>query len=349
MLNDYFSFTKNERRGIIVLLSLILVISFLPRLYARFFSNSQPIDYASLSPLIAQWDSLKPVPIDTVLFKFNPNTATKEDFLTLGLPQKVVTNILNYRNKGGKFYKKEDFKKIWDLEEADYQRLLPYISIEANQNRDDENTYGFAEKSENSKGSLFLFDPNTASKEDFTRLGLPEKVANNIINYRNKGGKYDTKEKFKNVWGLTENDFNRLSPYIDIKVKKIDINTATASDFQELKGIGEKLSLKIINFRDKLGGFASIDQLGTTYGLPEETFLAIKPNLSINPSTIKKININTATVEELNAHPYINWNEAKLIIEYRNQHGNYKSTEEILNIKAFEKAFFDKIKPYLTI
>ena len=351
MLNDYFSFTKNERNGIIVLLSITFIVAFLPKIYAAFYPNDNHIDYETIAPLIAKWDSLKPKPIDTLLFNFNPNTASKDDFLKLGLSKKVASNIVNYRNKGGKFFKKEDFKKIWDLTETDYQRLLPYITIDDIPREYDNNeTYGFASKSKTSAESqLFSFDPNTASKEDFIKLGLSERTANNIVNYRNKGAKFDTKDKFKKVWGITEADFNRLSPYINIVVKQIDINTATAADFQELRGIGEKLSARIVNFRDKLGGFISVEQLGTTYGLPEETFASIKPKLKITNANIKKINLNTATVDDLKAHPYIKWKEANLIIEYRNQHGNYKNINEVMEIKAFQQSFFDKIKNYLTV
>lgn len=350
MFKDYFSFTKNERNGIIILLSMTLIMAFLPKIYAALYPKGNHIDYEAIAPLIAKWDSLKPKPIDTLLFNFNPNTASKDDFLKLGLSKKVASNIVNYRSKGGKFFRKEDFKKIWDLEEADYQRLEPYITLDIPNEYDKDETYAYTSKSsETASSQLFSFDPNTATKEDFIKLGLSERTANNIVNYRNKGAKFDTKEKFKKVWGITEADYNRLSPYINIVVKQIDINTATAADFQELSGIGEKLSVRIVNFRDKLGGFTSVDQLGTTYGLPQETFTSIKPKLKLANTQIKKININTATVDDLKAHPYIKWKEANLIIEYRNQHGDYKSINEIMEIKAFEQSFFDKVSPYLTV
>ena len=443
MLKDYFSFSRNERNGIIILFSLILIMSFLPKIYATLYPNNNHIDYEAIAPLIAKWDSLKPKPIDTILFSFNPNTASKDDFLKLGLSRKVASNIMNYRNKGGKFYKKESFKKVWDLEETDYQRLLPYMVMDVTKEYDnsnygyaskpkyesknkastkgelfsfdpntatkedfaklglsdrtannivnyrkkgakfykkedfkkiwalkevdyqrllpyiainnipkeyDDDNYGFASKPKAStKAQVFPFDPNTASKKDFVKLGLSERTANNIVNYRKKGANFETKAEFKKVWGITEDDFNRLSPYINIVVKMVDINTATATDFKELRGIGESLSNRIIKFRNQLGGFTSIDQLGTMYGLTKETFVSIKPKLKRTNTQIKKININTATSDDLKAHPYIKWKEANLIIEYRNQHGNYKNIEDIMLIRAFKQPFFDKIKDYLTI
>jgi competence ComEA-like helix-hairpin-helix protein len=85
------------------------------------------------------------------------------------------------------------------------------------------------------------------------------------------------------------------------------------------------------------------------YGLEAETFAKIKPRLKHTNAKIKKLNINTATVDELKAHPYIKWKEANLIIQYRKQHGNYKNIKEIMKIRAFKQAFFDKVKDYLTV
>ncbi len=434
MLNDYFSFTRNERNGIVILLALILIMSFLPKVYAALYPNDNNIDYETITPFMSKWDSLKTEPIETALFSFNPNTASKDDFLILGLSKKTASNIVNYRNKGGQFYKKEDFKKIWSLEEADYQRLLPYITIsnqkeydnygndsrskpvaenqlfefdpntatkddfvklglskrtannivkyrnkgakfykkedfkriwglkEANYERlspyisinipkkyDSNKPYDKASKSKPiAESQLFSFDPNTATKEDFIKLGLSERIANNIVKFRNRGAKFENKVAFKKVWGISEEDFNRLSPHIKIVVKLIDINTATAADFKELRGIGESLSARIVKYRNNLGGFTSIDQVGTIYGL-EETFASIKPKLKLTNTKIKKININTATADELKAHPYIKWKEANLIIQYRKQHGNYKSIKGIMQIRAFKQPFFDKIKDYLTV
>ena len=345
MLKDYFDFTRNERNGIIVLITLILVAAAIPRIHATFFHKPYQVDYDKIAPLIAQWDSLKPEPIDTVLFKFNPNTASREDFLKLGLSSKVAQNIINYRTKGGKFYKPENFKKIWDLKEEDYQRLLPYIVL--SDDFEQEENYGFADTQEDNP--LFQFDPNTATKEEFQKLGFSEKVSNTIINYRTKVKKFEKADDLEAVWGVEADDVNRLRPYVNIYIKKIDINTASAAELQELRGIGEKLSARIVNFRNKLGGFTSVEQMGETYGLPEETFNSIKNKLTITTSKIQKININTANEDQLKAHPYIKWKEASLIIAYREQHGNFQKIDDILNIKAVNQTFFDKIKPYLTI
>src|SRR6185436_20843184 len=103
----------------------------------------------------------------------------------------------------------------------------------------------------------------------------------------------------------------------------IDINTADTTAFISLPGIGSKLAVRIVTFREKLGGFYSVLQIGETFGLPDSTFQKIKQYLKLENTTIKKININTATVDELKAHPYIKWSIANPIVAYRNEHGRF--------------------------
>jgi competence ComEA-like helix-hairpin-helix protein len=133
------------------------------------------------------------------------------------------------------------------------------------------------------------------------------------------------------------------------KYTVVDINTADTSAFIALPGIGNKLALRIVNFRDKLGGFYSIDQIGETYGLPDSVFRKIKPFLKFETNLVKKFNINTATKDEMKSHPYIKWNLANAIVEYRNQHGNFSSLEDLKKVSLITTEVFDKIKFYLAL
>ena len=220
-----------------------------------------------------------------------------------------------------------------------------------------------------SPGKLFRFDPNTISIEGWKELGLTERTAKTINNYRNKGGKFYKPEDLQKIWGLPEGFYERVKNYIVItplkkpwepnnfsrpyeraerKIAAVHINSADTSAFIALPGIGSKLALRIVNFRDKLGGFYSTNQVGETYGLPDSTFQKIKNYLQVS-GDVKKLNINTATKDELKTHPYIKWNLANAIVEYRNQHGSFKSLEELKNIVLIDKTTFDKISHYLNL
>jgi len=220
-------------------------------------------------------------------------------------------------------------------------------------------------------GELFYFDPNTASLNDWQRLGLNEKTSRTILKYVSKGGKFYKPEDLQKIWGMPEGFYERVKAYVTItSVRKtypsysdnkpvfereerkpavVQINEADTSALIALPGIGSKLSARIIAFREKLGGFYSVDQIGETYGLPDSTFQKIKARLQVDGSNIRKINVNTATKDELKAHPYIRWNLANAIVEYRNQHGAFKSLEDLKNIVLIDEATFNKINHYLSL
>lgn len=219
-------------------------------------------------------------------------------------------------------------------------------------------------------GELFQFDPNTLSIEGWQKLGLSEKTSKTIGNYRSKGGKFYKPEDIKKIWGMPDGFYERVKDYIvmapiennyqqnnfekttyarpEKKVVIVNINEADTSEFISLPGIGNKLAARIVNFRDKLGGFYSVEQIKETYGLPDSTFQKIKASLQLSGS-VKKLNVNTATKDELKVHPYIRWNLANAIVEYRNQHGNFKSLDELKNIAVIDKATFEKIVHYLSL
>ena len=116
-----------------------------------------------------------------------------------------------------------------------------------------------------------------------------------------------------------------------------------------MPGIGAKLAGRIVNFRTKLGGFYSVEQVGTTYGIPDSTFQKIKPLLRRSETPIIKININAATKEELSKHPYINWKLANAVVAYREQHGPYQAVADLKKIMILDEALFEQLKPYVSV
>jgi competence protein ComEA len=225
------------------------------------------------------------------------------------------------------------------------------------------------ESSSNSR--LFYFDPNTATIEDWKRLGVKEKTALTIIRYRSKGGRFKSPEDIKKIWGLSSQIADRLIPFVSIQsdlketgskiskeksmlvkpypVCKIDINKATQEEWEKLKGIGPATATRIIKFRDKLGGFISVEQVGETYGMKDSTFQQIRSNLYGNENDVQKININLSDIEQLSKHPYIRFKTAKAIIAYREQNGLYKAVSDLQKIESITPETFQKMEKYLII
>ena len=272
--------------------------------------------------------------------------------------------------------------KTQDLpDHAEFRKELARLKIDTADKRRFKNSEEYyndytpnAKRKEIAQAESFLFDPNSATVEDWGRLGIKEKTALTIQKYIAKGGRFYKPEDIKKIWGLHVSDAERLLPYVRIKetagsyqsfekpesqkttnslmrkvVRDVDINLADTLAFKDLPGIGSKLSQRIVAFREKLGGFHSIEQVGETYFLPDSVFQKIKPHLIISSGQLKQININSASAEQLKSHPYIRYNLANAIISYRKQHGNFKSIDDLKKIMIFSEEEFIKTAPYFTM
>ena len=214
---------------------------------------------------------------------------------------------------------------------------------------------------------LFYFDPNQVSIEGWQRLGITAKTAATIQNYRAKGGRFYKPEDLKKVYGLKEKDYERLLPYVRIGEKReekrdihpttshrnpvaaiIDINTADTTDFIALPGIGSKLANRIISFREKLGGFYAIEQLAEVYGLKDSILQKIKNRLHCDTPILKKININLADVNELKAHPYIKYQLANAVVQYRLAHGNFRDRGDLKRLHLLTDQTLQRLEPYIS-
>lgn len=232
-----------------------------------------------------------------------------------------------------------------------------------------------AEESENfrdypdriSIASKFRFDPNIVTSEQLRDLGFSRSLAERLIKFRNAGGKFYVRSDISKIYGMDPGFVKELMPYIDLPDTReyakqesnpgfqkqakqlIDINTADTATLNRLKGIGHTLSLRIVSFRDKLGGFYSLEQLNEVYGLKPEVIEVIKPKLDPELSPVKLIDINAATREELGKHPYIRKNLAEVIVNYRIQHGRFESVNDLLKIKVLDENTFIRLKNYLKV
>lgn len=215
---------------------------------------------------------------------------------------------------------------------------------------------------------FFNFDPNQTSVKSLNDLGINQKVALRIDNFRKKGGKFRLKKDLLKIYGFDSVLFQNLLPYIQLpdsitytnKWQKtesvptpksfqklvIDINLADSAQLVQLNGIGATFASRIIKYRTKLGGFYAAEQLKEVYGLDSLKFEQISPNITCN-ADFHYLNINTITFEELSNHPYIKRNLAKVIISYRDAHGNFKNEDDLKKIKILTSETIAKVAPYI--
>ncbi|HEY0057808.1 MAG TPA: helix-hairpin-helix domain-containing protein [Flavisolibacter sp.] len=280
----------------------------------------------------------------------------------------LIPLLLPSRNAGIAIVPNSLLSDALDTLEAAERRGYPYSTEDRTGPRDHFEPRG---DFNSGKAELFVFDPNTLPAEGWQRLGLSGRTANTIVKYRNKGGKFYQAEDVKKIWGLPKGFYERVAPFIrtggeerrrdrtTYPAKQYEdrrapagiqnINTADTSAFIALPGIGQKLAARIVAFRDKLGGFTSVEQVKETYGLSDSTFQIIRPYLKVDEAGIKKLNLNSCTRDELKTHPYFKWNLANAIISYRDQHGPFKTVQELKKIMLIDEATYEKIKGYVAV
>jgi len=223
-----------------------------------------------------------------------------------------------------------------------------------------------------------LFNPNNASTVELESLGFSRKIAQRIINYRDKGGSFRIKNDLYKIYDIDSALVDRLYNFIDLpqnivkqskpemkevvsttrvrtvaiadnrELPNFDINTADTAMLQTIKGIGSVLSNRIIDFRNKLGGFLTEDQLYEVYNLDSAVVLTLMTKMYIDDRFVpEKIRINQADEKEIAGHPYLSWQQARLIIAYRNQHGDYLSDQDLRKVYSVDENDIVRIVSYL--
>ena len=237
----------------------------------------------------------------------------------------------------------------------------------------------YAVKGKDIPVSLMDFDPNLADSIELVRLGLPPYVVRNVIKYRQKGGRFRTPESFSRIYGLTEEKFEELKPYIRIsdsfvpkpKMRKsespqtswksekkdtfqrqfkypegtlVAVNGADTTELKKIPGIGSGISKMIVAYRERLGGFYSLEQLAEVKFVTPE----LLEWFTLDEVEVRELSINKASLEELRAHPYINYYQAKVMVEHRRKKGKITSLSQLSLYEEFTEKDLQRIFPYIS-
>ena len=215
---------------------------------------------------------------------------------------------------------------------------------------------------EKQKDSLFYFNPNTLADKGWLVLGLPSTKLSVLRNFQKSGAIFKTKTDLKNCFAITDEFYEKVEKYISIpkikktetpiiKIKKtkqiVELNQADSLQLISINGVGPFYAKQILKYRKELGGFRNYDQLTEIWGLENLEIQKLKQQTSIDTLHIRKVNVNAIELEQLKLHPYLNYKQAKMILNYRKQHGDFKQVKDIRKIKPISPELFRKIAPYL--
>jgi len=126
------------------------------------------------------------------------------------------------------------------------------------------------------------------------------------------------------------------------------LNTADSTQLVYLPMIGPGFTKRILKYRNALGGFYKKEQLKEVYGMADSTYNAIKDKITVSPTLLKRINVNVAGLDEMKKHPYISYNIANSIVNYRNKHGLYKSIDDLKEVGTLNDETIEKLKAYIS-
>ena len=314
-LEQYFTFTRGEKNGIVALIFLSVVTFIIPSVYV-YLKPVEHIDDSKyekeIDAFISEYNERKRLALADTLddsfsgnfnpyanvdlnsqfkrkekreiqyFDFDPNKIGVAEWEKLGFSEKQAESIEKLKAKGFKFYKPEDLKSVFVVGEENYSRLAVYIKI----------------------------DPNDFPKREYPKMVYPERI----------------KEKYV-----------------------VDINSADSSLFEQQRGIGPSLASRIIKYRNRLGGFVSPEQIREIWNFPDSTYQSLKDRFVVNEIAVAKININTADFKTMGTHPYINYAYAKVIDAYRKQHGSFKTVNDLKKIVVINDSIYRKMEPYVTV
>ncbi|HQK97843.1 MAG TPA: helix-hairpin-helix domain-containing protein [Bacteroidia bacterium] len=236
------------------------------------------------------------------------------------------------------------------------------------------NSTAYHSKEETKKIEFFKFNPNHLPLNDWQRLGLSEKQAAVIHRWEAGGGSFRCKKDVKKMIVISEHLFTQLYPYIDLpenissnaeapqlearhfekdkyppkQRKQVNINTATEAEFDSLPLIGEGRAKAMVKYREKLGGYLSVDQLKEIKCLPDSVLNILFKYVITDGKVLKKINLNSQSIDSL-MHPYMPKPFARLIVNYTQQHGKLQSVNDLSRLPLYDEEILRKLAPYLTV
>jgi DNA uptake protein ComE-like DNA-binding protein len=355
LIRDYFNLNQSERRGLAVIAT-VLAIAIVMHYFSGRIDLKKPADFSEVKKLLEQ----TPVsPVDSLyssrlLFTFDPNTVSDDEIELLDLPGTVKRNLKRYIQRGGSFRTKEDFRKLYGMNDSIYEAIAPYLEITV------KTVSKVLPPLEAGIPENFYFDPNAVTEDELRRLGFNDSQRKNLLAYRDKGGKFNRKEDILRIFGVDDRLYERVEPWMSISVTEyvnpvksavavVGINTADSLSLIAIPGIGPVFASRILRYRDRLGGFYSVAQLREVYGMTDERMEEIGKYISVDDESIRTIRINFADQKELSMHPYITSGQAKALINARSAEGPFREPGELVTLGVFTEAEFEKAGRYLTV
>lgn len=380
-IHDYIGkgekmFSDEQRRGLIVVVPLLLAVLLLSVLVER---RTEPVLLAERGPTRTEADSA------AVLRPFDPNRAEYEELRLCGVPPAAAAGIVRWRRYGKVYRMKEDIALCSGVDDSLYALLKPYIVIDeehaARPRREYSPPSPSAELSAGSGGSPRAekrtreirprpFSLDTVTVPFLVEMGFSPRQSEAVLRYRDASGGIRNEEQFRRCYVVSEEMADRLAPYIVFAPAEradtdsdpcvgaadaayggaaalVEINTADSAALRSVRGIGEKSVTAIMRYRELLGGFYSVEQLAELDVVTESNYERILTQICCDSCKISKIDINFASPNELMRHPYVSAKALRRIVKQRQLKGGWSGIGEMIDDDIFSEEEAARLAPYL--
>jgi len=230
-------------------------------------------------------------------------------------------------------------------------------------------------KKEKAINKISNFDPNQLDISGWMKLGFSEKQSLALINYRESLGGFKKESDLSESFVVSDSKFKELLPFIRIKDRLnndskeellnsdelrekefpvevslyIELNSSDSTSLLQLKGIGPFYAGKIIEYRNRLGGYLFKEQLLELWKFDSSKLNSIMDQIWVDTNKVRYLRINSDSLNFLKKHPYLDWNHANAIVSYREQHGSFNDKEELKKLVIFNDSLIHRLYPYLKL
>ncbi len=287
-----------------------------------------------------------------VMRPFDPNTATFDELRALGLSKYQAVSLLKYRSAGKIFRIPEELTLCYAIDDSLYRRLEPWIRIGRK----------YAIAPQEFRSGRILPDPlppvrfriDTVSARYLRAIGaLSKRQAESFIHWRDLHGIRDM-EELRECYVISDSVAAALEPYVIFPERKappieqpVEINSADSATLRSVVGIGPKTVTTILHYRERLGGFARVEQLAEVPGVTESNYEKILKQIYCDSCKIRKIDINFASPKTLGRHPYIAPQTLRRLLKQRQLKGGWSTAEEMIDQKILTREEAARLAPYL--
>ena len=347
---DGFRHNRSERNGIWVLAFVLALTA------ANYFSESQfgnSRERVSEQIQQSRWkmDSIKKAQKTSApeLFFFDPNKVDSLQLASLGLPKDVARRWVHYTKKGGRFFKKEDVLKIYGLERSWWERAKEFMIVQRLERE---------EEPLQMPDVYYAFMPDTMGVDRWKEWGLSEAQAYSVVNYLGKIDEPLTWPNLEKIYVLDDEFRERIKPWVrfetshnnldSVQSEKLNVNTMDAEDLGRISNWPSWKIDRLITFRDRLGGFHTLEQIYGIHGLDSVELRHLESRLSLQGVQLSKCFVNMEPVDSLARHPYISFSQAYELIRFRDHVRPLRNLDELRRLRVFSLKELEFLGPYLS-